>query len=170
MKILDLFSACFSILHLFIFWSQNTPQEGSKKYYKSWKSIKKHPPDLAWNSYLQKGRQKYENRIPCDVLTLFPRVPGTPKNITNWILNGPRNCKLWSRWALKKTSKNKSLESHQNYQNCLNLGTPGATKLQPNCNLFVTFCILGPKWARSPSGVHKESPKGSKRCQKASKR
>jgi hypothetical protein len=50
------------------------------------------------------------------------------------------------------------------------LGTPGATKLQPNCNFFATFCILGPKWARSRPGVQKGSPKASKRCQKASKR
>ena len=39
------------------------------------------------------------------------------------------------------------------YQNCLKLGTPGATKVQPNCNFFATFCIPGPKWARSRPGV-----------------
>ena len=163
-------SARFSILHFFTFLSQNTPQKGATKCQKSWKSTKKHPPDLAWKPYLQKAPPKCENRIPFNVSSLFPRVPGTPKSIANWIPNGPRNCNLWAKWVPKKTTKNKSLKSHQLYQNGLKLGSPGAANVRPNCNFFYNFCTPGPKWARSRPGVQKRSPKVSKRCQKASKR
>ena len=94
MKIFDSFFACFSILHFFTFLSQNTPERRSPNRQESYKSIKKHSPDLAWKSYLQKGSPKCENRIPFNVLSLFPRFPDTHKNITNWIPNGPRNCNL----------------------------------------------------------------------------
>ena len=170
MKIFDMFFACFSILHFFTFLSQNTPQKGAKKCQKAWKSTNKPPPDPAWKPYLQKASPKCENRIPFNVLSLFPKVPGTPKSIANWIPDGPRHCNLWANWAPKKTTKNKPLKSHQLYQNCLKMGTPGATKVQPICNFFATFCTPGPKWARSRPGVQKRSPEASKRCQKASKR
>ena len=170
MKIFDMCFGCFSILHIFAFLSQNASQKGAKKYQKSRKSTKKHPPDLAWKPYLQKAPPKCENRIRFNVLTIFPRVPGTPKSIANWIPNGSRNCKLCEKWAPKNTTKNKPLKSHRKQQNSFKLGTPGATKVQPNCNLFATFCTPGPKWARSRPGVQKRSPEASKRCQKASKR
>ena len=73
------FFAYFSILHFFTFLSQNTPQKGAKKCQPSCKSTKKHPPDLACKPYLQKATLKCENRIPFNVLSLFPKVPGTQK-------------------------------------------------------------------------------------------
>ena len=88
------FFGYFSILHLFTFLSQNSPRKGSQKCQKSEKSMRNHPPDLALNSYLQKGPPKCENRILFNVLSLFPKVPGTPKSITNWTPNGSRNCNL----------------------------------------------------------------------------
>ena len=76
--------------------------------------------------------------------------------------------------APKKTTKNKPLKSHQNYQNNLKLGTPGATKFQHNCIFFVTFCILGPKWAQESSRGLKRLAKGVQKMpkgfQKVSKR
>ena len=164
------FFACFSILRCFTFLSQITSQKGAKKSQKSWQSTKKPPPDLAWKPYLQKASPKCENRIPFNVLSLFPRVPGTPKSIANWIPNGPRNCNLWAKWAPKKTTKNKPLKTHQKQQNSLKLDTPGATKVQPICNFFAPFCTPGPKWARSRPGLQKKSPEASKRYQKAPKR
>ena len=82
-----LFFRLFSHTHFFHFLvPKQSPK--TKKCQKSEKSVKNHPPDLALNSYLQKGTPKCENRIPFDVLSLFPRVPGTPKSITNWNPNG----------------------------------------------------------------------------------
>ena len=97
-------------VHLFV--PKHSP-EGSQKVLKIMKIYKKHPPDLAWKSYLQKAPPKCENRILFKVLSLFPRVPGTPKSIATWTPNGPRNCKLWEKWVPKKTTKNKPLKSHQ---------------------------------------------------------
>ena len=164
------FFACFSILHFFTFLSQNTPQKGAKKCQKAWKSTNKPPPDPAWKPYLQKASPECENRIPFNVLSLFPKVPGIPKSIANWTQDGPRTCNLWANWAPKKTTKNKPLKSHQLYQNAFKLGAPGATKVQPTSHFFVTFCTPGSKWSRSRPGVQKRSPEASKRCQKASKR
>ena len=48
-------------LHLFTFLSQNTPRKGVQQVVKIIKFAKKHPPDLAWKSYLQKGSPKCEN-------------------------------------------------------------------------------------------------------------
>ena len=174
MKIFDYVFCLFfhtPFFHLFV--PKHSP-EGSQKCQKSWKSTNKPPPDLAWKPYLQKAPPKCENRIPFNVLSLFPKVPGIPKSIANWTQDGPRTCNLWANWVPKKTTKNKPLKSHQKQQNNLKLSTPEATKVQPNCNFFVTFCTPGPKWARSRPGVQKRSPEASKeaskRCQKASKR
>ena len=73
------FFGYFSILHFFTFVCQNLPRKGSKRCWKSSKSIEKTPPDLALNSYLPSGPPKCENRIPFNVSSLFPRVPGTPQ-------------------------------------------------------------------------------------------
>ena len=155
MKLFDYFFACFSILHFFTFLSQITPQNGTKKCQKSWKSTKKHPPDLACKPYLQKATPKCENRIPFNVLSLFPKVPDIPKSITNWSPNGPRNCNSWAKWLPKKTTEKTPLKSHQLYQNGLKSETPGATKVQPFSNFFATFCTPGPKWARNRPGAQK---------------
>ena len=73
----------YSVFHFFTFSSQSSPRKDSKKCPKLQKSTKKHLPDLALNSSLQKGAPKCENRIPFNVLSLFPKVPGTLKSITN---------------------------------------------------------------------------------------
>ena len=135
--------------------------------------MKKQPPDLGWKSYLQKAPPKCENRIPFNVLNLFPKVPGTPKSIANWTPNGPRNCKLWEKWAPKKTTKNKPLKSHQLYQNGLKLGTPGATKVQQNCNfsqLFAPRARNGPGVVPGSKKGRPRRPKGAKRLPKGSKK
>ena len=79
--------------------------------------------------------------------------------------------------STRKNSEKQSLKNRQNYQNCLNLGTPGATKLQPNCNLFATFCIpsRGPKrvaqgFQKVPKGFQKVAKRHEKDIQKASTR
>ena len=170
MKISDYFFVCFPCSICSPFCPKTLPRMGPKSSQKSWKSTKKPPPDLAWKPYLQKAPPKCENRIPFNVLSLFPRVPGTPKSIANSIPNGPRNCKLWEKWVPKKTAKSKPLKSQQLYQNGLKLGPPGATKVQPISNFFAPFCTPGPKWARSRPGLQKKSPEASKRYQKAPKR
>ena len=84
----------FSILHFSTFSFQNNPQKRSQKCSKSSKSVQETPPNLALNSYLHKGSPKCENRIPFNVLSLFPKVQGTLKSVTIWTPNGPRNSKL----------------------------------------------------------------------------
>ena len=167
------FFACFSIPHFFTFLSQNTPQKGAKKCQKAWKSTNKPPPDPAWKPYLQKASPECENRIPFNVLSLFPRVPGTPKSITNWIRNGPRNSKLWAKWVSKKTTKNKPLKSRQLYQKSLKLGTPGAAKVRPNCDPFRNFLHPGPEMgqesSRGPKRVAQDVQKVPKGFQKVAK-
>ena len=79
LELFHYFFSCFSILHVFTFLSQNTPQQGAKECQKSSKSLKKHPPDPAWKTYLPKASLKSENRIIFNVLSLFSKVPGTQK-------------------------------------------------------------------------------------------
>ena len=50
------------------------------------------------------------------------------------------------------------------------MGTPGAAKVQQNCNFFATFSIPGPKWARSRPGVAQGVQKVPKGFQKVAKR
>ena len=55
------FFACFSILYVFTYLSQNTSQKGVRKRQQSQKSIKNHSLNLAWKSCLQNGSPKCEN-------------------------------------------------------------------------------------------------------------
>ena len=162
-----------STSHIFAFSSQNSPRKGSTKYKKSSTSTKKHLPDLALNSSLQKGTPKCENRIPFNVLSLFPRPPGTPKSITIWSPNGPRSNKLWAKWVSKKTTKNKPLKSRQFYKKTLNLGTPGAAEVRPNCDPFRNFLHPGPEMgqesSRGPKRVAQDVQKVPKGFQKVAK-
>ena len=121
---------------------------------------------------MQQEPPKCENRIPFKVLSLFPRFPDTHKNITNWTPNGPRNCKLWEKWAPKKTTKNKPLKSHQKYQACLKLGTPGAAKVRPICifsQLFAPGPEMGQESSRGPKRVAQGVQKVPKGFQKVAK-
>merc|ERR1711966_38930 len=87
----DFFSTPFLTLFSYSIFSHNCPKtlpkRGSKKRQKSQKSVKDHSSNLAWKSCLQKGFPKCENRIPFNVLSLFPRFPGTPKKLPNWTPN-----------------------------------------------------------------------------------
>ena len=107
LELFHYFFACFSILHIFTFLSLNTPQQGAQECRKSSKSSKKHPSDPAWKTYLQKAYLKSENRIPLNVLSMFPRFPGIPKNITNCTQmdSGTANCiQNWYSNKQRKTN------------------------------------------------------------------
>ena len=145
MKIFDSFFACFSTLHIFIFLSQNTTQKGGPKVLKIVKNNKKTPTRSSLEIIPAKRISKVWKSYPLQRFKLISKGPIYPKKHNKLNPEWIRNCKLWSKWALKKTSKNKSLKSHQLYQNGLKLGTPGATKVQPNSNIFVTFCTPGSK-------------------------
>ena len=170
MKTSDSFFACFSILHFFTFLSQNTPRKEVPKSSRIVKNDKKTLTRSSLEIIPAKRIPKCENRIPFNVLSLFPRVPGTPKSITNWTPNGPRNCKLWEKWAPKKTTKNKQLKSHQNYPNCLKLELRGGGQIAAKVQLFRPFFHPGPKMGPGVVLGSKNLPKASKRCQRASKR
>ena len=72
------------------------------------------------------------------------------------------------------TIKNKCPRSRQLYQNGPKLGTPGATKVQPNCDNFRTFLHPGPEMgqesSRGPEKVAQGVQKVPKGFQKVSKR
>ena len=85
------------------------PKRNSRKRQKS---MNKYSVNLAWKSYLQKGTPKCENRIPFNVLSLFPRFPGTPKKAPKLdpeLTLKPQNVrKLRTQKNNKKTTPKKS--------------------------------------------------------------
>ena len=171
MKIFDYFSACFSILHSFTFLYRNTPQKGTTKCQKSSKSSKKHPPDPAWKPYLQKAPPKCENRIPFNVLSLFPRVPGTQKTLQIGPQMDPGTAICEQNGYPKKQQK----ESHEKGNNLTN--SNWGPREPPKFNQIVTFSQLFAPRARNGPGVVPGSkknrprrPKDAKRLPKGSKK
>ena len=66
----------------------------------------------------------------------------------------------------KKTIKDKPLKNRQLYQNGLKLGSPGSTKVQPNCDHFRTFLHPGPEMSQESSRGPKKVAQGVQKVPK----
>ena len=66
----------------------------------------------------------------------------------------------------KKTTKKNPLPSRQFYRNGLKLGTPGATKVQPNCDHFRIFLHPGPEMGQESSRGPKKVAQGVQKVPK----
>jgi hypothetical protein len=98
-----------------------------------------------------KSNSKYENRIPSNVLSLFPKVPGTQKTS----LFGPKiypGIQFVSKMGIQKNSKKQIAKKSSTLQKWSRIRDPGASKVQQNC-FFVSFCTPETIPAKSTSKV-----------------
>ena len=115
-----------------------------------------------------------ENRTPFSVLRLFSRFPGTRKNLQNWTLNGPSNCKILENCAPKKTTKNLQPKSRRTSQNCAKKGLTFHAGDGPKITQILKFAKMDPMYVpgskRQPTCTQHAPKSHSKDIHKASKR
>ena len=108
---------------------------------------------------MQKRPPKCENRTPFNVLSLFPRFPGTPKRLPNWTPKLQNVRKLHSQKSDNKPTPEMSSTTQTKFQHGLTFrgrNNPKKIKNEEKSK-------LAPETSRCPKSIHKKSkrhPKG----------
>ena len=163
----------FSVSHFFTLWSQNGPRKVSKKCPKSVKIHVETPSRCSFAFVPPKRIPKVWKSYPLQRSKPISKGSRYPRKHHNLDPKRTPEQQIVSKMGVQKNSRKLAAKNRQLYLNCFKLGTPGATKVQPNCDNFRTFLHPGPEMgqesSRGPKKVAQGVQKVSKGFQKVTK-